>query len=175
METLILAGKDHGASCVLAGGLTMDGIQAEFTLNGVRAFDPSLESSYRSLYHWSPGEKPQYSPPRDHNAKLGIIVRETCEKLGMLDRLPRYILPGRLEINKRIAERLFLKTYDLELEQAEGYRVWAYRKAAWTVDELEESLAAVYEDEGEVGLRKLPNIGASLAREIVSWLGDFMK
>jgi DNA polymerase/3'-5' exonuclease PolX len=37
--------------------------------------------------------------------------------------------------SKRVAEQLFLRTYDLELEQAKDYRIWAYRKAAWTVDE----------------------------------------
>jgi len=40
--------------------------------------------------------------------------------------MPRYVAPGPLAVNKRIAERLF-KTYDLELKEAQGYRIWAYR------------------------------------------------
>jgi hypothetical protein len=44
--------------------------------------------------------------------------------------MPRYIAPGPLAANKRIAERLFLRPYDLELEQADDHRIWAYRKAA---------------------------------------------
>jgi hypothetical protein len=65
----------------------------------------------------------------------------------------RYIAPGPLAVNKRIAERLFLKTYDLELEQANEYRIWAYRKAAWAVDESEQSVAEIYTSQGEAGLQ----------------------
>lgn len=36
----------------------------------------------------------------------------------------------------------------MELEKGTGYRIWAYRKAAWTVDELDESLAEIYKREG---------------------------
>jgi hypothetical protein len=172
IETLILAAKDHGATSVLAGGMTFDGVQAEFTLVGVKAYSPGLESKYRSFYRWSQGEKPQYSPPRYYNARLGLMVRELCLKHRILDRLPRYVIPGKLEINKKIAERLFLKTYDLELELAESYRIWSYRKAAWTVDEHDESLESIFKEQGEMGLHKLPNIGKSLAREIGMWLSE---
>jgi DNA polymerase/3'-5' exonuclease PolX len=86
--------------------------------------------------------------------------------------MPRYIRPGPLAVNKRIAERLFLKTYDLELEQAPDYRIWAYRKAAWTVDECPESVADIYAAQGEAGLRALPSIGKSIAGQIGAWLGQ---
>jgi DNA polymerase/3'-5' exonuclease PolX len=82
----------------------------------------------------------------------------------------RYIAPGPLAVNKRIAERLFLKTYDLELEQAKEYRLWAYRKAAWTVDELDESIGDIYATKGEAGLQALPGIGKSIAAQIAKWL-----
>jgi len=65
-----------------------------------------------------------------------------------------------------LAERLFLKTYDLELEQAKDHRIWAYRKTAWTVDEWPESIAEIYQARGEAGLRELPGVGKSLAGEI---------
>ncbi|MGD2158335.1 MAG: hypothetical protein PVG32_15765, partial [Anaerolineales bacterium] len=84
--------------------------------------------------------------------------------------MPRYIAPGSLAVNKRIAERLFLRTYDLELEEANDYSIWAYRKVAWTVDECPESIAEIYENGGEAGLQELPNIGKSIARRIASWL-----
>jgi DNA polymerase/3'-5' exonuclease PolX len=75
-----------------------------------------------------------------------------------------------LAVNKRIAERLFLKTYNLELEGAQAYRIWAYRKAAWTVDEWQESIANLYTVRGEAGLRELQGIGKSLAGRIGRWL-----
>ncbi|MBU0702810.1 MAG: hypothetical protein KKC18_02980, partial [Chloroflexi bacterium] len=170
LEGLVRATKEHGGSCVLGGGLTMDGVQAERTLAAARRLDPALEPRWRKLYSWKEGGKPNYSPPKVYNARLGLLVRELCTRHGLLDRMPRYIPPGPLAVNKRIAERLFLKTYDLELEQAQGYRIWAYRKAAWTVDEWPESVTEIYETRGEAGLRELPGIGQSLAAQIVKTL-----
>ncbi|MGD2142950.1 MAG: radical SAM protein [Anaerolineae bacterium] len=172
LEELIRATRDHGGCCVLAGGLTMDGVQAERTLAAARRFDPALPARLRAFYDWEPGAAPNYGPPGAYNAQLGLRVRELCARHGLLDRMPRYIPPGPLGTNKRIAERLFLKTYDLELEQAPDYRIWAYRKAAWTVDEWEESVAAIYEAQGEAGLRELPNIGKSLGGQIARWLEE---
>jgi DNA repair photolyase len=172
LEDMIRATKDHGGSCVLSGGLTMDGVQAERTLAVARRFDPTLEDQWRKMYGWEENGRPNYSPPGAYNAHLGLLVRELCAKHGLLDRMPRYIAPGPLAVNKRVAERLFLKTYDLELEQAKGYRIWAYRKAAWTVDEWPESVAHIYQARGEAGLRELPGIGKSLAGVIVKWLRE---
>ncbi len=172
LEELVRATKDHGGRCVLAGGLTMDDVQAQRSLKVARRLDPTLEDRWRDLYDWEPGDKPNYSPPPAYNARLGLLVRQLCARHGLLDRMPRYVAPGPLAVNKRIAERLFLKTYDLELEQARGYRIWAYRKAAWTVDEWPESVADIYHDRGEAGLRELPGIGESLAGQIAGWLEE---
>jgi len=172
LEDLIRATRDHGGCCVLAGGLTMDGVQAERTLEAACRFDRSLPSRWRQFYSWEQGGAPNYGPPRAYNARLGLRVRELCARHGLLDRMPRYIPPGPLGINKRLAERLFLKSYDLELEQAQDYRIWAYRKAAWTVDECPESVADVYAAQGVAGLRALPNIGKSLGARIARWLDE---
>jgi len=172
LEELIRAAKDHGGTFVMAGGLTMDGVQAERTLEAARRFDPTLEDRWRKLYNWEAGGKPSYGPPGTYNARLGLLVRELCARHGLLDRMPRYVAPGPLAVNKRIAERLFLKTYDLELEQAQEYRIWAYRKAAWAVDEWPESVAELYESRGEAGLRELPGVGKSIAGRIAGWLEE---
>jgi len=172
LDDLVRATRDHGGTCLLAGGLTMDGVQAEWTLAAARRLDPGLEARWRELYRWTPGAKPAYGPPRAYNARLGLLVRELCARHGLLDRMPRYIAPGPSAVNKRVAEQLFLKTYDLELEEAEDYRIWAYRKAAWTVDEWPESIAGIYQARGEAGLRELPGVGKRLAADIASWLPD---
>jgi hypothetical protein len=123
--------------------------------------DPALK---RAFEPHSPGVK-QRLQAMETLAKANILH-------GLLDRMPRYVAPGPLAVNRRIAERLFLKTYDLELEQADDYRIWAYRKAAWTADEWPESLADLYLARGEAGLRELPGIGKSLAAEIAGWIRD---
>jgi hypothetical protein len=46
-----------------------------------------------------------------------------------------------------------------KLEQANSYRIWAYRKAAWTIDELSESVNDIYHSHGAAGLCELPGIG----------------
>jgi DNA repair photolyase len=170
LEEVVRATKDHGGTCVLAGGLTMDGVQARRTLHAARRLDPTLETRFRKMYNWKRDGEPSYSPPGAYNSRLGHLVRELCARHGLLDRLPRYIAPGPLAVNKRIAERLFLQTYDLELEGAKGYRIWAYRKAAWAVDECPESLAVIYQAQGEAGLQALSGIGKSLAGQIAGWL-----
>jgi len=172
LDDLVRATKDHGGVCVLPGGLTMDGVQADWTLAAARRWGPGLENHWRELYCWEPDGKPNYSPPRAYNARLGWLVRELCNRHSLLDRMPRYIAPGPTAVNRRISERLFLKTYDLELEEANDYRIWAYRKAAWTVDEWPESIADIYQARGQTGLRELPGIGKSLAAEIAGWLTE---
>ncbi len=99
-------------------------------------------------------------------------IRELYARRGLRNRMPRYIPSGPLAANKRIAERLFLKTYNLELEEAKSYHIWAYRKAAWAVDEWPESIAEIYRARGKTGLRKLPGIGANLAGQIAGWLEE---
>jgi DNA repair photolyase len=172
LEDVVSATIDHGGSFVLAGGLTMSGVQAARTLEALRRFAPHLEAQWRDLYGWDMGAQPNYSPPRAYAARLGLLIRELCARRGLIDRMPRFIPSGPLAANKRIAEFLFLKTYDLELERAQEYRIWTYRKAAWAVDEWPESIVRVHQARGEAGLRELPGIGKSLAAEIAGWLSD---
>ncbi len=172
LEETIRATKDHGGTFVLVGGLTMDGVQAKRTLAAARRVDPDCEARWRKFYNWRVGSKPNYGPSRGYSARLGMKVRELCTKHGLSDRMPRYIAPGPLAANKRIAEKLFLKVYELELAQEKNYRIWAYRKAAWTVDEMDENIAEIYHARGEAGLRELPGIGKSLAGAIARWLRE---
>jgi len=118
--------------------------------------------------------KPKYGPPGAYNARIGLLVRELCEKHGLLDRMPRYVAPAPLDVNKRLAERLFLKTYELELEQAKDFRIWAYRKVAWTVDELAENILDIFHTRGEDGLMELPNIGKGISGAIARWLEKYI-
>ncbi|MCG2767970.1 MAG: hypothetical protein L6435_06245, partial [Anaerolineae bacterium] len=55
LEDVIRATKDHGGSFVMGGGLTMDGVQAERTLEAARRLDPALETRWRRFYKWEVG------------------------------------------------------------------------------------------------------------------------
>ena len=48
--------------------------------------------------------------------------------------------------------------------------IWAYRKAAWTIDELDRDIEEVYAAQGIEGLLAIPNIGKELAGEIAAVL-----
>lgn len=172
LEEIIRAVRDHGGSFILAGGLSMEGVQAEITLAAARRLKPELEGKWRELYRWEEDGKPSFSPERAYSAWLQRTVRELCDKVGINDRMPRYVPNGPLAVNKRIAERLFLRAYDLELELANSSRIWAYRRAAWTVDEHDLSIKEVHRQGGEAALRQLPGIGAHLSAQIASWLRE---
>ncbi len=62
-----------------------------------------------------------------HPAAIPGSRSASCVRGTACYRMPRYVAPGPLAVDKRIAERLFFKTYDLELQEAQGYRIWAYR------------------------------------------------
>ena len=172
LNETVQATADYGGTFVLGGGLTMDGVQADRTLEAARAFDAGMEGKWRELYNWESDGRPNYGPPREYASRIGRTVRELTSRHGLSDRMPRYIPQSPLGINKRIAERLFLTTYDLELELASSSRIWAYRRAAWTVDEMQESIADLNEAKGEAGLRELPGIGSRLSDLIANWLSD---
>lgn len=166
----IQATRDHGGSFVLGGGLSMEGVQAERTLAAAQSYDPELAVKWRKFYHWNEDGKPNYSPPAVYHARLGRRVREICERVGIASRMPRYVAEGPLALNKRIAEQVYLKTYDMELEQSNSFSIWGYRKAAWALDDLQENIGEIFKKDGEAGVRERVGVGAELARRVIGML-----
>lgn len=68
--------------------------------------------------------------------------------------------------NEAIAEYLEQIAELLEAQEANPFRVRAYRQAADTLRELEQPVAHILQTEGVEGLRRLPTIGISLSRSI---------
>ena len=99
--------------------------------------------------------------------RIALKIRELCEKYGIRDRVPRPIIPGdKRALNKRIVETLADQVYEMELRGESSYRVWAYRKAAWAIEDLEQDIGLVYRAMGLKGLQSIPNVGPSLGREV---------
>jgi DNA repair photolyase len=166
IEEVVRRVKDAGGQFVLGAGLTLkEGVQRERYMGFLEQHYPQTLPLYHQLYGSGYETRGEYAP-----LLLGR-VREICSRHGIADRMSRPVLPGDpLAVNKRIAEQLFLKAYDLFLEQAASYRQWAYRKAAWAVDEMEEDVSELYGREGRKGLQSLKGIGKKLAGEIEGWL-----
>ena len=97
---------------------------------------------------------------------MDSLIRERCQKHELMDRLPRSIPLGLLTTNKRIAEKIFIRTCDLELEQTSDQRIWAFRKTARTIDGLQENIADLSRGKSEIGPQTLSGIGIQLARLI---------
>jgi hypothetical protein len=50
--------------------------------------------------------------------------------------------------------------------------VWAYRRAGWTIDELDHDVWRLYQEQGLGGLQTIPSVGPSLAVFIAEKLGS---
>ena len=160
LEATIRCTANHGGRFVLAGGLTLADQQRDFFFRVLRERFPDLVPLYERLYPAG-----SYGPVRggDPHA-IGRRVRELCRRYGISDRMPRPVIPGeRRELNKRIVEALANQCYWMELDNAPGQRVWAYRKAAWAIEDLEQDVALIYRQMGRKGLESIENVGPRLA------------
>jgi DNA polymerase/3'-5' exonuclease PolX len=69
--------------------------------------------------------------------------------------------------NLTIAKRLIGMAHDLEGQRSNLYRVRAYRRAAETVQNLNQPVVEIIAISGPRSLRELPGIGTSLSQKIV--------
>jgi DNA polymerase/3'-5' exonuclease PolX len=102
-----------------------------------------------------------------------LRIRELCVKYGIRDRVPRPIIPSdKRALNKRIVEVLAERLYRMELENAPGYRLWDFRKAAWAVEDLEQDIRLVYRTMGLHGLQSIENVGARMGTVVERLIGE---
>jgi DNA repair photolyase len=142
---------NHGGQFVLAGGLTLADQQREFFFGVLRHRFPDLLPLYEQLY-----PSGSYGPVHSGDPHaIGRRIRELCRRYGISDRMPRPIIPGdKRALYKRIVEAPANLCYRMELDNAPGQRVWAYRKAAWAIEDLTSTSAC------STGRRGRPSRGA---------------
>jgi len=168
LESVVRWTADHGGGFVLAGYLTLADQQRDYFFTMLQERFPEMLGFYRQAY--PPGS---YAPQGSRWRDTALRVRELCEKYGIRDRMPRPIIPGeKRAVNKRVVEKLAERVYTLELEDAPPARVWAYRKAAWAVEDLQQDIRLVYQTMGIKGLQALGGIGPTLSAEIENMLID---
>ena len=162
LENVVRWTAEHGGQFVLAGGLTLADQQREYYFGVLGERFPDLLVNYQALY--PPGS---YGPSQEDRLRIARQVRELCSFYGIRDRIPRPIIHGdKRALNKRIVEALANQVYDMELERQPVQRVWAFRKAAWAVEDLEQDIGLVYRMLGLKGLQSVPDIGPRLARRV---------
>ena len=164
LESLAHWTAEHGGNFVLASGLTLSDQQKEYFFTVLDERFPDLLPTYRRLF-----PPKSYGQVGDSWREAALRVREGCAKYGIPDRMPRPIVPGdKRALNRRIVEWFANKVYALELENAPGYQVWSYRKAAWAIEDLEQDIDLIYRTMGLQGLQNIPNIGGKFSSEIAA-------
>jgi hypothetical protein len=129
---------------------------------------PDPMKLYQDLY------PPASYAPRDYPwNRIALCIRELCTQYGISDRIPRPIIPGdKRALNKRIVERLADHVYELEIHQEIGYRIWAYRKAAWAIEDIEQDVGLIYQTMGLKGLQSIQNIGLAMGKIVETMLAE---
>jgi len=85
--------------------------------------------------------------------------------------MPRPIIPGdKHALNKRIVEKLANELYDMDINHKKNHQVWAYRKAAWAIEDLEQDIGLIYRTMGMKGLQSIPNVGATISLIVEKWI-----
>jgi DNA repair photolyase len=162
LESVVKWTAEHGGKFVLAGGLTMADQQRAYFLEVLDERFPELAGHYRELY--PPGN---YGPARSDWRPTALRIKELCQRYGISDRMPRPIIPGdKRALNKRIVEALAKQVYDMELRGEPAQRIWAYRKAAWAIEDTPQDLGLIYRQMGVKGLEGIENVGPKLAQVV---------
>ena len=160
----------NGGRFVLGGGLTLADQQKEYFTKILRRNHPDLIPLYTRLYPLG-----SYSAEQPWRI-VGLQIREFCQQAGISDRIPRPIIQGeKRSLNKRIVESLANQCYWMDLECASNQSVWAYRKAAWAIEDLEQDLGLVYRQMGKKGIEAIRNIGPKMVDVVKSLLGGFQE
>jgi len=153
---------DHGGKFVLSGGLTLADQQKGYFLNILKEKFPDLYKPYLDYY-----PDGSYSPKGWHWEKIALQIQELCQQSGLHDRIPRPIISGEKRArNKRVVEKLAYKVYNMELQGQSNSKIWAYRRAAWSIEDLEQDIGLIRSQLGRKGLESIPNIGEKLAIEV---------
>ncbi len=156
----------HGGQFVLASGLTLADQQREFFFGVLRERFPDLVGLYQRFY-----PKGSYGAAGWPWKVIGRRIKDLCQQAGISDRIPRPIIAGdKRTLNRRVVEVLASQAYAMELNDESPQRIWACRKAAWAIEDLEQDIGLVYRTMGLKGLQSIQNVGPVLAREIERWL-----
>lgn len=129
VENIIRKAKKYGAKYVLGGGLVLLPGQKQYFYKSVEKWSPKKAKELKHLYANSD------NPKDDSWLALGRLVKKLCMKHGLEYRMKRYIPESALKSNKLLAEKLFLKVYEMEIEGIDKDVVWEWRRLAWKVDE----------------------------------------
>ena len=159
VHAVVAAAKEHGAHYVLGSGMSLHDRVRDRWMAFVEDRFPEHLPLYRAAPRSGPGTR-----------GLARIIAGACRDAGIPDRIPRPIVVGDpLATNKRVAEALLVRADRMRWRGEPKARIWALRKAGWTVDELDRDIR----DIAEAGaLRAIEGVGDSIAALIERTLSE---
>jgi DNA polymerase/3'-5' exonuclease PolX len=81
--------------------------------------------------------------------------------------MPRPIFAGeKRALNKQVVEILADKLYTMELENTPAHKMWPVRRAAWSLEDLQQNIGLVYKQMGLKGLESIQHIGPPFGKLI---------
>jgi len=165
IERVIKKTKECGGQYVLDAGLTLSGYCKTYFYRALGKYDPALVKAYDELYG-----NPKLLA--EHTRRVHQSVLKYCQKHKLTPYIPRpiQIYPKELQINKKLAEKFYLEARELQFSGQGGYREWAYRKVAWSLDDLGESVEEIFQERGVDGIMQIKGIGKSLAKQVQEFL-----
>ena len=169
IEAIVRQTKEHGGSFVIGGGLSLNFSQKEQYVRLIESHFSHLMERYNHYFNAEKALLDKYF------SVVANRIRNFCNKNGISDRMPRYIPDNELGINKKVAEKLFLALYESEINCENTYKIWAYRRAAWIVDELQESIEVIFRQKGIEGIAAISGIGKSVANKISVMLSELLE
>lgn len=165
IKTIVKKTRDAGGSYVIDGGLTLNGYCKTHFLKVLTRYDESLISKYEELYS-------DKNKLHTHYAASHKLVKKYCDKFGLTNHIIRPVnfYPQEIQINKKIAEKLYLKSREILLTDGMEYKQFAYLKAAWSIDSITENINEIFLTKGKKGLLELNGIGNKLSDVIIEIL-----
>ena len=167
IEKVVKKTRESGGKYVLEGGLSLMNQCKTYFYKALSAYDSNLIPKYDELY----------SNPKlmtQELARIHKVLLGNCQKQGLTPYIPRpiTIYPKEQQTNRRIAAKFYLEARELQLSGADNFRVWAYRKAAWALDDLDRNVEDIYHEKGLEGLKTISGVGESLAKKIAAFIVD---
>jgi DNA repair photolyase len=161
IEAVVKRTKEAGGKYVLDGGLTLVGNCQKKYYEALKVYDPKLIAKYDKLYQDSRAMSDYYQ--NVHN-----LVKRYCQKYRIANTIPRPIAfyPKKTQVNKLVAEKIYIQAREIQFQNDSDYRVLAYQKVARLLDNLEEDILTIYQKEGRDGLMKIKGIGDKIANFI---------
>jgi len=165
IEEIIRKTKKYGGEYVLEGGLTLSGYTKTYFYSALKKYDSELFEKYNNLFS-------DRKAMEKYMTNLHKYVKSCCQKHGLLNYISRPVsyFQEEVRLNKRIAGKFYMKAREIQLSGGPKYREWAYRKAAWSLDDLTGSLEDMYNKGGMKEIMKIKDIGQEMGREIIQEL-----